>query len=211
MATEPTSTGQQPNTTGGGQGRSGSGGTAAVKRAGDEVKNEGKRLAEEGQAMARKLVEDQQGMAADYLRAVAAAIGSGADELDRQGHGTTASYVSRTADEVKELIDGFAQRDPGALLQEVQSFARRRPGIFFGAALLAGFGATRFLKASASEARQESGEGADPYRTASYGTTPSQNTGPQQGAGATQGTGASAFSSGTTPPVTTTPSSTRRL
>lgn len=204
MATEPRSTQSQPE----------GAGTAAVKKVTEEAKSEGRRLAEEGQAAAQRLVEDQQGRAADYVRAVAAAIDSGAEELDRQGHGTTASYVSQTADEVKDLVDRFAQRDPGELLREVEGFARRRPAVFFGAAFLAGFAATRFLKASASEARGdvESGQG----RMTSYGTTPSQATGPQQGPGATQGTGtgqrtgAPSFSGGATPPVTT-PRDARRM
>lgn len=218
MVTEPRSAGQTPVSAGTARGTDGPGGTAAVQKAADDVKSEGKRLAKEGQAAAHRLVKDQQGIAADYLRAVAAAIDSGANELDSQGHGTTASYVSRTADEAKDLIDRFAQRDPGELLQEVQSFARQRPALFFGAAFLVGFAATRFLKASASEARPE-GTSTQGRMTSSYGTTPAQSAGPQQrsgttqgqATGATQGTGASSFSSGTTPPVKTTPSDTRRI
>jgi hypothetical protein len=43
------------------------------------------------------------------------------------------------------------ETDPAELLQQVQGFARRQPGLFIGASLVAGFALARFGKVVAAD------------------------------------------------------------
>ncbi len=51
--------------------------------------------------------------------------------------------------------DWLAQRDPGSLLHEVKSFARRKPGVFIAGALVAGVVAGRLTRALTENAKDE--------------------------------------------------------
>jgi uncharacterized protein YjbJ (UPF0337 family) len=66
-----------------------------------------------------------------------------ADELQEmasgRGDSPAATVVSRVADSSRRLADHLAQRGPEGVLDEVQDFARRRPGAFLASALVAGF------------------------------------------------------------------------
>lgn len=61
------------------------------------------------------------------------------------------SVQAQAAEQVAAQIEGFAQKlrtaDISAVGRDVASFARENPVVFLGAAALAGFAATRFLKA----------------------------------------------------------------
>lgn len=66
-----------------------------------------------------------------------------ADELQEmaagRGDSPAATVVTRVADSGRRLADHLAQRGPEGVLDEVQDFARRRPGAFLAAALVGGF------------------------------------------------------------------------
>jgi hypothetical protein len=56
-------------------------------------------------------------------------------------------YIEEAANALSGLGDYVAEADIADLLDEVQSFARRRPAIAFGTALLAGVAASQLLQA----------------------------------------------------------------
>lgn len=60
--------------------------------------------------------------------------------------------VSERADSAASWLDA---RDPGSLLSEVKSYARRKPGTFIAAAAIAGVVAGRLTRALASAAADE--------------------------------------------------------
>jgi hypothetical protein len=66
-----------------------------------------------------------------------------ADDLDQmraqRGDSPAAQVVSRVADGGRQVADYLADRGPDGVLGEVQDYARRKPGTFLAAALVAGF------------------------------------------------------------------------
>jgi hypothetical protein len=122
----------------------------------------------------------QQQRVAGGLRSIGTELGSMAERSEESG---VASDLARQASStVHEVADWLEQRDPSGLLDEVTSFARRRPGTFLAIALGAGLAAgrlTRGLKdesstsATTSTSTSTTGPGA---ASASPGT-PSTSTG----------------------------------
>jgi hypothetical protein len=143
----------------------------------------------------------QQQRVAGGLRSIGSELGSMADRSEEPG---VASDLARQASStVHEVADWLEQRDPSGLLDEVTSFARRRPGAFLAIALGAGLAAgrlTRGLKddsssstgrtgsTSGSTGQQSTGQYATgQYATGQYGT--GQQTTGQYGTGQYAGTG----------------------
>src|SRR5262249_53583887 len=96
---------------------------------------------------ARTAAASQQRAAAQNLGDFAGALRQAA----RSSQGEDAT-VSRVADNVAGALERLSSRlhsrDFDSLLRDVEGFARQQPMLFIGAAVLAGFVATRFLKSS---------------------------------------------------------------
>lgn len=112
------------------------------------AKGEAKQVAGEAkqQAMglldeARAQVEDQSRVQRDRL---VTTLRSFTDDLDKMqagegaGSGMAADLVGQVSDGARALVDRIDGREPAALLDELRSFARRRPGAFLLGALAAG-------------------------------------------------------------------------
>jgi len=70
------------------------------------------------------------------------------------------------ADKIYGLADDIEERGFSGVLQDVQSFARRRPGAFLVGAVALGFGVGRLVKANAEEEGDEEEELEEPTRRA---------------------------------------------
>lgn len=137
---------------------------SAERMAGDAVQavtREGKRAAKAAGRQAGGLAEERKAFATDYMRGLSAAVETGCQTLEKQGHRQSAEMLDRVAGELSGLASSMERKTPGEMLREVEGFAHRRPALFFGAALLAGFGAARFLK-SAQPDRSGSVAGSKP-------------------------------------------------
>jgi hypothetical protein len=97
---------------------------------------------------AQSQINEKKDVAADQLHKVAGALrdaarsGSGEDPL----FGLTGS----AADGLDRFSSALRNKDVGAMMRDMESFARAQPVAFFGLALATGFLAVRFLKASQS-------------------------------------------------------------
>jgi uncharacterized protein YjbJ (UPF0337 family) len=123
---------------------------AAVQAAGDvkdTAKEQVQRVAGEATAQARSLAGQARDRMSEQARSqndkLVSTIRQTADQLDemrgdRDGS-PAATVVSRVADSGRQLADYLDRNGPEGVLQEVQDFARRRPGAFLAAALAAGF------------------------------------------------------------------------
>jgi hypothetical protein len=78
------------------------------------------------------------------------------------------SYIRKAASQVEGVSDSIKTGNFSDLVRGAQSFARRQPTAFLGLAVLAGFGAVRFLKSSADSSAAQSN------RAAGDGFTPNQ-------------------------------------
>jgi hypothetical protein len=121
-------------------------------------------------------VDEQKNRAADGLGGIANAIRNAGNEL-RSDNEALASYVDQASDQLRRFADHIRQKGVADMMDDVHSFARRRPALFIGGAFLVGLGIARFLKSSAErdayDELNESFSDVDPMTTPSvpsYGT-----------------------------------------
>jgi ElaB/YqjD/DUF883 family membrane-anchored ribosome-binding protein len=142
------------------------GGSGSEARGGAEDK--AKEVASQAQDRARDAAHQARGRVRDEVdrrsTEVGDRIGAGAgdarsvaDELRKQGKEAPARYVEQAADRVERLGGYLRQSDGDHILRDVEDFARRRPWAVAVGGLLAGFAASRMLKASSGERYRATG------------------------------------------------------
>jgi hypothetical protein len=99
--------------------------------------------------MAQSAASSRQRAAARGLGDFATALRRAAQDTDTANEGATLTRVADgVAGGLERLSSRLQDRNLNSLLREAEDFARKQPLLFFGAALFAGFAATRFLKSS---------------------------------------------------------------
>jgi cell division septum initiation protein DivIVA len=118
-----------------------------------EATDHAKQLYGQASENLKEQAADQQQRAAGGLRSIGEQLGRMAENDDEQG---IASRVVRDLSGRATSAAGFLEnRDPGSLLDEVKSFAAKRPGTFIALAAGAGILAGRLTKALATEIKDE--------------------------------------------------------
>lgn len=129
-----------------------------------EVKSQARDLVGEARGQVQNQARAGQQKAADGIRALSQELRQMAESGGQSG---TASEVARqVADRVDGLAGWLGDREPGDLLEEVRSFARRRPGAFLLGAAIAGVVVGRLTRGAVDAARTDSG----PAPQAAYGS-----------------------------------------
>jgi hypothetical protein len=94
----------------------------------------------------RTLFGEQQQAAASGLGEFAGALRRAAH--DSKGGGSVTRVAESAADQLQRFSESLQRSDFDSILRNAESFARRQPVAFIGAAAVAGFLAVRFLKSS---------------------------------------------------------------
>jgi len=131
-----------------------------------EAADQAKNLYEQTRQELRGQASTQQQRLAEGVRSLSSELESMAD---RGNAGTATELVREASSRARDVAGWLDQRDPGALLQEVTDFARRRPGTFLAIAAGAGLIAGRLTRGAISEARNESTSGASSKTPTTYG------------------------------------------
>jgi hypothetical protein len=100
-------------------------------------------------------VDEQKNRAADGLGGIANVIRNAGYEL-RNENEALAGYVDQASDQLRRFADHIRQKGVADMLDDVHTFARRRPALFIGGAFLVGLAVARFLKSSAERDLYES-------------------------------------------------------
>ncbi|CAQ01151.1 hypothetical protein ACR8AL_13600 [Clavibacter sepedonicus] len=165
---------------------------AGTQHVADVTKDEAGKVASEVKSQAQDLIAQtrdqlreqtgvQQERAAGSLRTLSDELRDMGDKSESTG--LASELVSQAAQRSGSAASYLEGRDPGTLLKDVTDFARRRPGLFVGLAVVAGVAAGRLTRSLTSDAHdQKAAEQATPSTGAS--TTGSGTTGT-----ATTGTG----------------------
>jgi hypothetical protein len=112
------------------------------------------------------MLGEQQRATAGGLGEFAGALRKAAREMDDGGgSGQVSRMAQGAADGLERLSRSLREQDFDGLVREAESFARRQPVVFFGAAVAAGFLAMRFLKASNRPERETGKSSHSSYRT----------------------------------------------
>lgn len=160
----------------------------AVAEAGNlagKAKDEAATVAREAGTQARDLYDQarrelqdqaaqQQRRVADGLRSVGDELGSMAASSDASG--VAADLVQQASSRLSSAATWLSDREPGALVADVKSYARRHPGAFIAAAAVVGVVAGRLTRALGSSDQgvgsPSSSSQAGPTAAAATATTP---------------------------------------
>lgn len=135
-----------------------------------EARRQARNLTGEAGTQLRDQAQTQQRRAADGLRGIGRELGSMAERSEDSG--MAAQMVRRAADAAQQAAGWLDEREPGAVVDEVRSYARRHPGTFLAGAAVAGVlvgRLTRNLTASGDGARG-AGQPSTPMPGAEPGT-----------------------------------------
>lgn len=114
--------------------------------AGEAAEQARQMLSQTGEQL-KEQASAQTGRAAEGLRTVTSQLTALSDGRPEEA-GAVGDYARQLNDKLAELADRLDDRGFEGIVNDVQRFARRRPGIFLISAATAGFFAGRFLRGS---------------------------------------------------------------
>jgi hypothetical protein len=136
-----------------------------------------KDLASSAQDRLQDKVAEQKGVGADYVNNFAGAMRQAANHFDSEVP-VAGMYMRKAADQIETAADALREGNFSDLVQGAQRFARSQPTAFFGLALLAGFGAIRFLKSASSDSNRNVGTSTEFDRHIGMSRDVDRNAGP---------------------------------
>ena len=161
---------------------------AAVAR---EAKSQVKDLYSQTTSELREQAGQQQQRVAAGLRSIGDELGGMASGSQDQGLAT--DLVRQASDRVSGVAEWLDARDPGSLLAEVKSFARRKPGTFIAIAAVSGVVVGRLARSLAGAAADEK-EAHASSAPSTAPTSPSTASAPASASGAASASGVASAS-----------------
>jgi len=169
--------------------------TDQAKQVAQETQRQAKDLLDQGRTQVREQAISQQQKAGQSLSSLAQELRGLADGTSSGAPGPARDLLQQGAGMVESFASKLQNREPAELLDEVRSFARRKPGLFLLGAAAAGVLAGRMTR-GVTAAHSDSGtssSGTVGYRaqsnyvdpTPSYAATTSTYTGTGTGTGYT--------------------------
>ena len=119
-------------------------------------------LTETGRSRLSEELDSRTSEFGSQTRLVAGALRRGNVQLEADGEDSAASVVVRAADGLDRIGSYLQQQSGDELLRDAEWFARRRPWLTAGVAMVAGVALSRFVKSS-SEERYRAGAGREGY------------------------------------------------
>jgi hypothetical protein len=139
-----------------------------AKEVAHETQRQAKDLLDQGRSQVREQVVTQQHKAAQGLSSLAQELRGLADGSSQGAPGPARDLLQQASGKVEEISSWLQNREPADLLNEVRSFARRKPGTFLIGAALLGVAAGR-LTSGVKAAHTDSGSSGGQYRVADTG------------------------------------------
>lgn len=113
------------------------------------------------QQQAGQQIDRQKESAANDLTQVVNAVRRFGESLGAEQGGPIARYAAQYGDKAAQKLEQFAgyirEQDARRLLDDVQNFGRRRPGLMLGGAFLLGLAGARLIRSSIDAGMQHSG------------------------------------------------------
>jgi hypothetical protein len=135
------------------------------------VKEQGREVSREARYQVRSVAADLRGSVSGQARTQNQRVADGLRQMSDQfgqmgpGDGSPAAQVVRRLGEGgRRAADYLEDRGPEGLLDDVQEFARRKPGTFLLIAAAAGFAIGRLGRAAFAVSKDEKSSGSDAYR-----------------------------------------------
>jgi gas vesicle protein len=124
--------------------------TDAIKGQASDLIDAAKDVASQATDKLKDAVNDQKSSGAEYVGSLANTMRRAAREFDTDLP-LAGTYIRKAASQIEGVSDHIRNGNLNDVVRNAQSFARRQPTAFLGLAVLAGFGAVRFLKSSSGD------------------------------------------------------------
>ncbi|MBR1251302.1 YtxH domain-containing protein [Bradyrhizobium sp. AUGA SZCCT0169] len=121
--------------------------TDTIKGQASDFVDAAKDVASQATDKLKDAVNSQKSSGAEYVGNLAETMRRAAREFDTDLP-LAGSYIRKAASQIEGVSDHIRNGNLNDVIRNAQSFARRQPTAFLGLAVLAGFGAVRFLKSS---------------------------------------------------------------
>jgi gas vesicle protein len=123
----------------------------AAGQAQEKVQEKAQQTAQQAKGQLRTQIDQRSSQAGEKVTGTASDIRSVADTLREQGKDQPAKLAEQAADRAERLGSYLTEAGPDRILNDVESAARRQPWAVAVGGVLAGFAASRFLKASSRD------------------------------------------------------------
>jgi uncharacterized phage infection (PIP) family protein YhgE len=172
-----------------------------AKEVAHETQRQAKDLLDQGRSQLKDQTVAQQQKAAQGLSSLAQEMRGLADGTSQGAPGPARDLLQQAAGFVESFSDKLQNREPAQLLDEVRSYARRRPGTFLIGAALLGVAAgrlTRGIQAAHTDSGSSNGQHRAGYTQNYVDTTPTYSGYADTGYAETVTTGTTGIAGGTT-------------
>ena len=129
-------------------------GEELVSSAQEQVSAKAHELGEEASFQVREQLNRRSTQAGEQVQAMGSALQSGVEQLRSEGKDVPAQVMTQVAERAEDLGAYLQSAHADQMLTDLERFARRRPWVTAGVGVLAGFVASRFVKASADRRYQ---------------------------------------------------------
>jgi ElaB/YqjD/DUF883 family membrane-anchored ribosome-binding protein len=140
-------------------------GEELVSSAQEQIMEKAHELGGQASSQIREQLDLRSSKAGEQVQSVGKVLQSGANQLRSEGKDAPARLVEEVARRADNLGGYLQSAESERMLRDVEEFARRRPWLTAGGGALAGFLASRFVKASGDrryEGAQSNGRGYSP-------------------------------------------------
>jgi len=124
-------------------------GEELVSSAQEQFSAKAHELGEEASFQAREQLDRRSTQVGEQVQAMGSALQSGVEQLRNEGKDVPAKVMTQVAERAEDLGAYLQSAQADQMLTDLERFARRRPWVTAGVGVLAGFVASRFVKASA--------------------------------------------------------------
>lgn len=122
----------------------------------DQAKDEANRVMQDAKSQLRGQADEQTKKVTESLRRLGEHVDALAQGRPEEA-GPLTDYVKQAADKLHEVVNRVESRGFDGIVQDTERFARRRPGAFLLAAAVAGFSASRLLRAGSDAKKADEG------------------------------------------------------
>ena len=148
-------------------------GAELISSAQEQVSAKAHELGDEASFQVREQLDRRSTQAGEQVQAMGSALQSGVEQLRSEGKDVPAKVMTQVAERAEDLGAYLQSTQADKMLTDLDHFARRRPWVTAGIGVLAGFVASRFVKASADRRYEESRSNGGGYVTQPRRSLPS--------------------------------------
>lgn len=138
----------------------------------EQVSTKAHELGEEASVQVREQLDRRSTQAGEQVQALGHALQSGVEQLRTEGKDVPAKVMTEVAERAEDLGAYLQSTTADKMLTDLERFARRRPWVTAGVGVVAGFVASRFVKASADRRYEGSRSNAGGYASQTQRSLP---------------------------------------